>query len=284
LEYGALLEEINREVPPDFPKLAQNRAFLDLLNGFSNVQQVREKLRQLSTRAWEDPAEAGRILIIYSRTDGAAYAQRLYDQLLDRFGASRLLMDVDAFDVRSRIPDINYLGVTPLPAVGYLGFPPTPDLNLAVTPPPSAGSISKTEMMVKSASVVIAVIGPQWKGPWLQDPDSILRKQLALALTVPDIRVIPVLVDGAAMLASSELPEDLASLARRNALKLSENRWKHDFQLLADTIDYWIAGTQSQRLWNMNLYLQQEADTFKAVSEVLKLRHDVVKRSISDIR
>jgi hypothetical protein len=55
-----------------------------------------------------------------------------------------------------------------------------------------------------------------------------VRVEIATALK-RNIRVIPVLVDGALMPRSSDLPDDLKQLARRNALEVSYNRFDADF-------------------------------------------------------
>jgi hypothetical protein len=47
-----------------------------------------------------------------------------------------------------------------------------------------------------------------------------------------DIRLIPVLVDGALMPWSTDLPEDLRSLVRRNALSITDTSFEGDCQRL----------------------------------------------------
>jgi hypothetical protein len=47
-----------------------------------------------------------------------------------------------------------------------------------------------------------------------------------------DIRVIPVLVQGALMSRANHLPEDLRGLAHRNALAVSDNRFRTDVDQL----------------------------------------------------
>ena len=54
-----------------------------------------------------------------------------------------------------------------------------------------------------------------------------MRIEIAAALQ-RDIPVIPVLIDGAEMPAEADLPEDLASLARRHALELRHTRFASD--------------------------------------------------------
>lgn len=74
--------------------------------------------------------------------------------------------------------------------------------------------------------MLLAVIGPRWLTATdedgrrrLDDPDDIVRLEIAAALE-REIRVIPILVEGAVMLRCQELPDSLAGLARRNALSL----------------------------------------------------------------
>ncbi len=72
---------------------------------------------------------------------------------------------------------------------------------------------------IASSKVVIALIGPQWLSLTdaagarrLDDPDDMVRKELALALDQGKT-VLPVLLDGARMPSAAELPADLAPLA-----------------------------------------------------------------------
>ena len=63
-----------------------------------------------------------------------------------------------------------------------------------------------------------------------------MRIEIATALK-RDIRVIPVLVDGASMPPSGDLPDDLQALVRRNALQLSHDRFRTDAERLASAVD-----------------------------------------------
>jgi len=82
--------------------------------------------------------------------------------------------------------------------------------------------------------VVVAVIGRSWLSITdkhgqrrLDNPDDYVRHELSAALA-RDMRVIPVLVQGAGMPKASELPDPLKPLARRNAIELSDLRWRFD--------------------------------------------------------
>ena len=54
----------------------------------------------------------------------------------------------------------------------------------------------------------------------------------------PDIRVIPVLVGGAKMPKTEELPEDLDGLARRNGLEISDTDWRSGTERLFVAIEH----------------------------------------------
>jgi hypothetical protein len=99
------------------------------------------------------------------------------------------------------------------------------------------------EAAVSSCDVLLAVIGRRWLmltdstgRRRLDDPEDLLRFEIAKALS-RNVRVIPVLVEGATMPRSEDLPEDLRPLAARQAIDLSENRWNFDVTRLLDTLD-----------------------------------------------
>ena len=63
-----------------------------------------------------------------------------------------------------------------------------------------------------------------------------MRMEIVAALQ-RNIRVIPVLVDGARMPRKQDLPEALAPLSRRNAIELSETRFHADVNRLIEAIE-----------------------------------------------
>jgi hypothetical protein len=71
----------------------------------------------------------------------------------------------------------------------------------------------------------------------LHDPQHpVIPLEIATALK-RNIRVIPVLVQNAAMSNAEDLPADLALLTRRNAFELSDTRWKHDSSRLIELLE-----------------------------------------------
>ena len=111
--------------------------------------------------------------------------------------------------------------------------------------PSSPARISSTASSARSRSckVLIAVIGPRWATVTdeagqrrLDNAGDYTRLEIATALKRSDVRVIPVLVEGAIMPGPEALPADLQALARRNAIELSDKRWDYDVSQLVATL------------------------------------------------
>ena len=99
------------------------------------------------------------------------------------------------------------------------------------------------ERSVGSCDVLIAVIGKRWlvfpdeEGRRrLDNPDDFVRIEIAAALK-RNIRVIPVLVDGALIPPSSELPDDLKLLVGRNMLEVKHNSFAADLGRLVAALE-----------------------------------------------
>jgi hypothetical protein len=151
-------------------------------------------------------AASGSVFISYRRQESSGLAGRLYDRLAARFGDDQVFMDVDTIA----------LGV---------------DFADVIT------------QAVSTCEVLLAVIGPRWLTATdedgqrrLDDPDDIVRLEVAAALE-RDVRVIPILVDGAMMPRRQELPEALAGLARRNALILRHESFGSDAERLLEEVE-----------------------------------------------
>jgi hypothetical protein len=90
--------------------------------------------------------------------------------------------------------------------------------------------------------VLIAVIGNNWLTSKddqghrrLDNPEDFVRMEIGAALK-REISVIPVLVDAALMPRAIDFPEDLKSLVRRNALRITDTSFDGDCQRLAAAI------------------------------------------------
>ncbi len=136
------------------------------------------------------------IFISYRRSDTAGWAGRLADHLKSAFGDERVFIDVSDID-------------------------PGDDFERAI------------DAMLDRVDAVVVMIGPEWTtveddhGPRLARPDDHVRREVADALR-SDVRVLPVLVDGAVMPATDQLPDDLQPLARKNAISVSGTGFQSD--------------------------------------------------------
>jgi hypothetical protein len=109
------------------------------------------------------------------------------------------------------------------------------------------------EQRVGECDVLIAVIGTHWlnstdqqDGRRLDNPEDFVRMEIATALQ-RDIRVIPVLVDGAMMPRSTDLPDDLKTLVRRNALRVSDTGFNDDCRRLISAIEQVLGQNATER-------------------------------------
>ncbi|MEE8586367.1 MAG: SUMF1/EgtB/PvdO family nonheme iron enzyme [Acidobacteriota bacterium] len=108
---------------------------------------------------------------------------------------------------------------------------------------PRAGSVEAIENAVGSCHVLVALIGDRWLEATdedgqrrLDDPQDFIRLEIATALE-RNVKVIPVLLRGARMPRESELPEPLKAVTRRQALKVSDERWDYDMGRLAQAVE-----------------------------------------------
>ena len=154
---------------------------------------------------------ASRIFISYRRDDTAYAAGWLFDRLVDEFGPEQVFKDVDSIALGDDYVD-------------------------AIT------------AAVSSTDVLLALIGDKWLGMVdehgerrLDDPDDFVRLEIEAALE-RDVRVIPILVEGARMPRSEQLPQSLAALARRQALELTSSRFSSDTRTLLSVLEKTPAG------------------------------------------
>ena len=148
----------------------------------------------------------GGIFISYRREEAEGYAGRLFDKLKEHFGRERVFMDVDAIE-------------------------------------PGADFVEVLNNALGSCDVLISVIGKLWLTITddtgkrrLDNPLDYIRLETKIAIE-RDIKVIPVLIQETTMPSEQELPDELKKLARRQALRLSNDRWDYDIRRLIDALE-----------------------------------------------
>jgi sugar lactone lactonase YvrE len=138
----------------------------------------------------ESAPSAGGIFVSYRRDDAAYPAGWLVDRLVGRFGAGRVFKDVDSIQ-------------------------------------PGDDFVEDIMAAVGSCAVLLAVIGRKWLTVTdeeghrrIDGPGDYVRLEIEAALA-RNVRIVPVLVDGARMPSVADLPASLQSMARRQAVELS---------------------------------------------------------------
>ena len=119
---------------------------------------------------------------------------------------------------------------------------------------PGVDFVKAIEKSVSFCDVLIAVIGKHWltssdeEGQHrLDNPEDYVRIEIATALK-RDVRVIPVLVDGASIPKPRDLPDDLKSFVRRTAIEVRHTRFKDDCERLIVAIERAFEAAKAQQL------------------------------------
>ena len=146
------------------------------------------------------------IFINYRRSDSQYQVDRLFEALSEYLESpdQQLYMDIEA---------------TPL-GVDYINY---------------------IQSKIRESDVFLTVIGDEWLmasdeallKPRLQNPDDLVRQEIAFALK-EDIPVIPTLLDQASFPKSTDLPDDIAALTRRNGVTIRRRTFDEDVFNLAE--------------------------------------------------
>jgi WD40 repeat protein len=159
------------------------------------------------------PPAVNRIFICYRREETAAFAGWLSDVLKNHFGVGQVFKDVESIQ-------------------------------------PGDDFVDAIATAVGSCAVLLALIGDRWltitdkEGRHrLDDPEDYVRLEIGAALE-RGVRVIPVLVEGALMPRADQLPPPLAGLVRRQALKLTADRFGDEVRPLLGVLANTFADMQ----------------------------------------
>ena len=181
----------------------------------------------------------GQIFISYRRDDSQAWAGRIYDRLSSHLASNHIFMDVDKID-------------------------------------PGVDFIDAIEESIGSCDALIAVIGRRWlisddeEGRRRVDnPEDFVRIEIATALE-RGVRVIPVLVDGALMPRSGDLPDELKRLARRQAVEIRHDRFDDDCKRLIAALERALQGARAEQQEKERLQAEQQGKERKGQLEALR--------------
>ena len=165
---------------------------------------------------WLLQKSASKIFINYRRNDVPGIAGRLDDSLSNYFGNDRVFRDIE--DIEGGADFETVLHET-----------------------------------VSAADATIVLIGPNWLSianesgqRRLDDPKDWVVREIATALE-RQLPVFPVLVEDTPMPRAEDLPDAIKSLAKRNAISISDRRWSTDVTKLAKIVALDIPGSLAER-------------------------------------
>jgi hypothetical protein len=143
------------------------------------------------------------IFISYRREDSAGYAGRIHEELEGRLGHEQVFRDADTLRAGQDFEDA-------------------------------------IRQRLEHCQTCLVLIGPNWVRSQtetgarrLDQPGDYVCMEIAAALARAEVLVIPVLVGGAKMPASAELPLVIRPLARRHAMSVRDETWEADMDRLA---------------------------------------------------
>jgi TIR domain-containing protein len=190
---------------------------------------------------------AGKIFINYRRGDDPGNTGRLFDRLQDVFPPEQLFLDVD---------------------------------NIA----PGLDFVHVLNERVAECDILLAVIGKGWidardatGNRRLADPDDFVRIEIESALN-QEKRVIPVLVGEAQMPRPEDLPPPLRPLARRNAVRLTHERFRADTQGLVKALQQALEEIDARQR------RQAEAEAEQRAQEQRRLQDEAARRTEEEER
>jgi CHASE2 domain-containing sensor protein len=177
--------------------------------GAATVDSISEKRRRAALEATLSslPVELHPVFFLSYRRDQSSWPARALKQgLEERFGDATVFMDLESIyagqDWEARIREA-----------------------------------------VRSCSVLLVLIGNYWlearndKGDRrIDDPGDWVRREIEEALAASEVTVIPVLLDGASMPTTEQLPPSLAEMAARNAFPLPADTWEPRLDQLVESL------------------------------------------------
>lgn len=150
---------------------------------------------------------AGSIFISYRREDEQGYAARLYERLVEVHGKDRVFFDVDSI-------------------------------------PPGFDFVRFIDGQIRLSDVVLVVIGRNWLDARddqgkrrLDNPADFVRIEVEAALRRKK-HVVPILVQGASMPRSDDLPQKMRALTKRNAFLATHVGFRAEVDRLVSNLSH----------------------------------------------
>jgi CHASE2 domain-containing sensor protein len=194
-------------VPVLAPTLALGLAAIGCVAADAFFEGRRRSALQAALGRLMPPPSPRAFFISYRRHENAWAAGMLRDELVERFGSNSVFMDTASLYAGQQWP-------------------------------------RRIQDALRGCSVMLALIGESWMARdgangarRIDDPRDWVRREIETVLRRPDAIVVPVLLDGAAMPTSDDLPESLRALADRQGARLTVNSLAADIDALIESIE-----------------------------------------------
>lgn len=158
---------------------------------------------------------AARIFVSYRRDDSRHAAGRLADRLATAFSREAIFMDVDDIAIGDDFVEV-------------------------------------LENRIASCEVMLVVIGKAWLSASdeqgrrrLDNPHDFVRVEVESALS-RGIRIVPILIDGAAHPRADDLPAGMRDLSRRQATAISHAQFNTDVERIVNGLSQALGGSSSR--------------------------------------
>jgi hypothetical protein len=150
---------------------------------------------ETAARKKRAPRFSGKLFISYRRGDSAPTTGRIHDWLVSRLPKKDIFFDIESIEYGTDFEQ-------------------------------------RIQQSIPRSKVVLAIIGPHWVDDGV-GPSKYVGMELELALR-QGIAILPVLVDGAVMPSSEQLPASLQTLSRLNAAEVRSGKdFQRDMEALA---------------------------------------------------
>lgn len=206
--------EFDPTLPPEFEEIVLATLAKDPSERYPTIEALREDLLRfidgydlsVGATAVNAPSRSSvRVFISYRHDETEGHAGRLYDTLVQRFGEGSVFLDANAIRAGDDF-------------------------------------LTTIDQQISESDAVLVLIGRQWLTlvdsngrRRLDDPRDIVRIEIETALE-RNVRVIPVLVQGALMPKEAELPASLSPLSRRHAMVV-DHQWHGDIARLVTELE-----------------------------------------------
>ncbi|MGC1799995.1 MAG: CHASE2 domain-containing protein, partial [Solirubrobacterales bacterium] len=194
-------------VPVLAPTLALVLSAIGCVAADAFLERRRRSALQAALGRLMPPPSPRAFFISYRRHESAWAARILRDELVERFGSNSVFMDTASLYAGQEWP-------------------------------------RRIQDALRGCSVMLALIGESWMAhdgaggaQRIDDPRDWVRREIEAVLRRPDAIVVPVLLDGAAMPTSEDLPESLRELAYRQAVRVTVSSLAADIDALIESIE-----------------------------------------------